>query len=215
MVRGKVKICSNCNWWWFFSSQVMSDFATPCTAACQASFVPRIFWSLPKFMSIASVKSPNHCILRHPLHLPSVFPSIRFFSSESAVHIRWPNVRASTSASASLMNIQGWLSLRLAGLILLSKKLLELMVVVLLLLSHFSRVWLCVTPSLGFSRQEHRSGLPFPSPMHESEKWKWSRSVMSDSSRPHGLHPTRLLPPGDFPGKSTGVGCHCLLHWWW
>ena len=47
--------------------------------------------------------------------------------------------------------------------------------------------------SLGFSRQEHWSGLPFPSPMHESEKWKWSRSVMSDSSRPHGLRPTRLL----------------------
>ena len=66
-------------------------------------------------------------------------------------------------------------------------------------------------PSLGFSRQEHWSGLPFPSPMHESEKWKWSRSVMSDSSRPHGLQPTRLLHPWDFPGRSTGVGCHCLL----
>ena len=35
---------------------------------------------------------------------------------------------------------------------------------------------------------------------------------MSDSSRPHGLQPTRLLHPWDFPGKSTGVGCHCLLH---
>ena len=42
-------------------------------------------------------------------------------------------------------------------------------------------------------------------------KWKWSRSVVSDSSRPHGLQPTRLLLPWDFPGKSTGVGCHCLL----
>ena len=42
-------------------------------------------------------------------------------------------------------------------------------------------------------------------------KWKWSRSVVSDSSRPHGLQPTRLLRPWDFPGKSTGVGCHCLL----
>ena len=60
----------------------------------------------------------------------------------------------------------------------------------LLLLSRFSRVRLCATPktaahqappSLGFSRQEHWSGLPFPSPMHESEKWKWSRSVVSDS----------------------------------
>ena len=38
--------------------------------------------------------------------------------------------------------------------------------------------------------------------------WKWSRSVMSDSQRPHGLQPTRLLHPWDFPGKSTGVGCH-------
>ena len=66
-------------------------------------------------------------------------------------------------------------------------------------------------PSLGFSRQEHWSGLPFPSPMHESEKWKWSCSVMFDSSRPHGLQPTRLLRPWDFPGKRTGMGCHCLL----
>ena len=69
-------------------------------------------------------------------------------------------------------------------------------------------------PSLGFSRQEHWSGLPFPSPMHESEKWKWSHSVVSDSSWPHGLKPTRLLHPWDFPGKSTGVGCHCLLRSW-
>ena len=48
--------------------------------------------------------------------------------------------------------------------------------------------------------------------MHESEKWKWSRSVVSDPQRPHGLQPTRLLCPGDVPGKSNGLGCHCLLH---
>ena len=78
----------------------------------------------------------------------------------------------------------------------------------LLPLSRFSCLQLCVTPemaahqasqSLGFSRQEHWSGLPFPSPMHESEKWKWSRSVVSNSSRPQGLQPTRLLHPWDFP----------------
>ena len=60
----------------------------------------------------------------------------------------------------------------------------------LLLLSRFSPVQLCATPqtaaheappSLGFSRQEHWSGLPFPSPMHESEKWKGSHSVVSNS----------------------------------
>ena len=58
------------------------------------------------------------------------------------------------------------------------------------------------SPSLGFSRQEHWSGLPFPSPMHESEKWKWSCSVMPDSQRLHGLQPTRLLCPWNLPGKS-------------
>ena len=61
-------------------------------------------------------------------------------------------------------------------------------------------------PSLGFSRQEHWSGLPFPSPMHESEKWKWSRSVVSDSSDPmdcslpgfsvHGIFQARVLEWG-------------------
>ena len=89
-----------------------------------------------------------------------------------------------------------------------------------LLLSHFSRVRVCATPetaahqappSLGFSRQEYWSGLPFPSPMHESEKWKWSHSVMSNPQWSHRLQPSRLLRPWDFPGKSTGVGCHCLL----
>ena len=47
--------------------------------------------------------------------------------------------------------------------------------------------------------------------MQESEKWKWSCSVVSDSVRPHRGQTTRLLHPWDFPGKSTGVGCHCLL----
>ena len=83
----------------------------------------------------------------------------------------------------------------------------KLMSLLLLLLSHVSRVRLCATPqiaayqappSLGFSRQEHWSGLPFPSPMHESEKWKWGRSVVSDPQQPHGLLPSRLLHPWDF-----------------
>ena len=94
------------------------------------------------------------------------------------------------------------------------------MLLLLLLLTRSSCVQLYATlytaahqapPSLGFSRQEHWSGLPFPSPMHESEKWKWSHPVISDSLRPHGLQPTTFLHPWDFPGKSTGVGCHRLL----
>ena len=67
------------------------------------------------------------------------------------------------------------------------------------------------SPSLGFSRQEDWSGLPFPSPTHESEKWKWSHSVVSDSVQPHRQQRTRLHHPWDSLGKKTGVGCHFLL----
>ena len=67
----------------------------------------------------------------------------------------------------------------------------------------------------GLSRQEHWSGLLFPSPMHESEKWKGSHSVLSIYSWPHGLQPTRLLRPCDWPGKSNGVGCHHLHIYIW
>ena len=78
----------------------------------------------------------------------------------------------------------------------------QMLICSMLLLSRFSHVPICVTPetaahqtplSLGFSRWEHWSGLSFPSPMHKSEKGKWSRSVVSDSWWPHGLQPTRLL----------------------
>ena len=89
----------------------------------------------------------------------------------------------------------------------------------LLLLSRFSRVRLCAThrrqptrlPRPFDCQARNWSGLPFPSPMHENEKWKWSRSVVSDSSRPHALQPTRFPRPWGFPGKSPGMGCHCLL----
>ena len=56
-------------------------------------------------------------------------------------------------------------------------------------------------PSLGFSRQEHWNGWPFSSPTQESEKWEWSRSVVSDCVRPHGLQPTRLLHPWIFQAR--------------
>ena len=70
-----------------FSCQVMS----PKTAACQASLSLTIFWSLPQFMSIALVMPSSHLIHCRPLVLlPSIFPSIRVFSNESALRIRWP-----------------------------------------------------------------------------------------------------------------------------
>ena len=66
-------------------------FATPCTAAHQASLPITNFWSLLKLMSIVSVMPSNYLILCHPLLLPpSIFLSIRVFSNESVLHIRWP-----------------------------------------------------------------------------------------------------------------------------
>ena len=66
-------------------------FATPWTAARQASLSFAISWSLLKLMFIESVMPSNHLILCHPfVLLPSVFPSIRVFSNELAPYIRWP-----------------------------------------------------------------------------------------------------------------------------
>ena len=66
-------------------------FATPWTAACQASLPITNSWSTPKSMSIESVMQSKHLILCHPLLLlPSIFPSIRVFADESALRIRWP-----------------------------------------------------------------------------------------------------------------------------
>ena len=76
-----------------FSSvpQSCPTFVTPWTAGPQASLSITNFWSLFKLTSIESVMPSNHLILCHPLFLlPSVFPSIRVFSNESALHIRWP-----------------------------------------------------------------------------------------------------------------------------
>ena len=78
----------------FSSVQLLSRvwlFATPWTAAHQASLSVTNSWSPPKPMSIESLMPSNHLILCHPLLLlPSIFPSIRVFSNESALHIRWP-----------------------------------------------------------------------------------------------------------------------------
>ena len=73
------------------SVQSLSLFATPWTAACQASLSITNSWSLLKLLPIDSVMPSNHLILCHPLLLlPSIFPSIRVFSNESVLHIRWP-----------------------------------------------------------------------------------------------------------------------------
>ena len=92
-------------------------------AACQASMSFTISWNLLKFMSIVSVMPSNHLTLCQPLLLlPSIFFSIRVFSNESVLPIRWPKYWSfSPSASVLAMNIQGWFHLGLTDLISLSK----------------------------------------------------------------------------------------------
>ena len=98
-----------------FSRSVVSDSATPRTAAHQSlSFT--ISWSLLKLMSIESAMPSNNLVLCHPLLLlPSIFPTIRGFSNESALASGGWNIGA--SASVLPMNIQDWFPLRLTGLI--------------------------------------------------------------------------------------------------
>ena len=118
-------------WLYFFNIQFSSVqslshvwlFVTPWTAAHQASLSITNSRSLLKFISIESVKPSNHLILCHPLLLlPSISPSIRVFSNESVLSIRWPNIGVSASTSVLPMNIQDWFPLGLTGWISLQSK---------------------------------------------------------------------------------------------
>ena len=94
-------------------------FVTPWTAACQASLSITKSWSPHKPMSIVSVMPSNHLILCHPVFLlPSIFPSIRVFSNESALCIRWPkywsfsfNISPSIEHSGLISFRMDWLDL--------------------------------------------------------------------------------------------------------
>ena len=135
-----------------------------------------LYWRLTD-----SLNSPgDNCSQIRSWQLP-IFLSLCIFEcfKLAGIYIRVFGCSSSLKTSRKLRNVNQYLLLRTSTWQLW-----------LLLLSHFSRLRLCVTPqmaahqappSLGFFRQEHWSGLPFPSPMHESEKFKWSRSVISNS----------------------------------
>ena len=98
--------------WWFsvqFSHSVVSDSATLWTAACQSNS-----WSLLKLMSIESVMPSNHLILCHPLLFPpSIFPSIRVFSNESVLRIRWPKYSSFSFSISPSNEYSGLISFRM------------------------------------------------------------------------------------------------------
>ena len=96
-------------------------FATPWTAAHQASLSITNFWSLLKLMSIESVMPSNHFILCRPLLLlPSVFPSIRVFSNESVLRIRWPKYCSFSFSNSPFNEYSGLISFRIDRLDLLA-----------------------------------------------------------------------------------------------
>ena len=102
-----------------FSHSAMSNSATPWTTACQASLSITNSRSLLKLMSVESVMPSNHLILCHPLLLlPSISPSVRVFSNESALSIRWPrywrfsfNISPSNEHSGLISFRMDWLDL--------------------------------------------------------------------------------------------------------
>ena len=107
----------------FSSVQSLSHvrlFVTPWTTACQASLSIINSRSLLKLMSIESVMPSNHLILCGPLLLPSVFPSLRVFSNESVLHIRWPKYWSCSFSISSSNEYSGLISFRIDWLDLLA-----------------------------------------------------------------------------------------------
>ena len=110
----------------FSSVQSLSQvrlFATPWTTVCQASLSITNSQSPPKPTSIESVMPSNHLILCHPLlFLPLVFPSIRVFTNESALRIRWPKYWSFSFNISPPVNTQDWSPLGWTGWISLQSK---------------------------------------------------------------------------------------------
>ena len=123
--EGNAKECSNYCTIALISVQFrcVRLFATPWTAACQDSLSFTNSRSLLKLMSTESVMPSNHLILCCPLLLlPSILPSIRGFSSESVLHIRWPKYWSFSFSISPSKNIEDWFPLGLNGLIALLSK---------------------------------------------------------------------------------------------
>ena len=99
----------------------MTPWSQPWTAACRGSLSITNSWSLLRLMSIESVMPSNHLILCCPLLvLPSIFPSIRVFSNESVLHIRWPKYWSFSFSISPSSEYSGLISFRMDWLDLLA-----------------------------------------------------------------------------------------------
>ena len=164
-------------------------FATPWTAAPQAPLSFTMSQSLLKLMSIESVMPSSRLILCRPLLLLfSVFPSIKVFSSESALHIRWPKYWSFSFSISPSNEYSGLISFRMDWLDLLA-----------------------VQGALKSLLQHHSSKASVLQLMVQFSCACALSHFVSDSLQPYGPQPTRLPCPWNSPGKNTGVGCHFFL----
>ena len=162
-----------------------------------ASLVPQHFWpALALLLTWSALQKCNHGLIwsgllfRAHLHWP---PFECFWVVDANNLLSWFSAKSLKNYFLRVTDVENKLKVtrRARGRGGINWKTgVDIYTLLLLLLSRCSRVRLCATPqtaahqappSLGFSRQELWSGLPFPSPVHESEKWNWSRSVVSDS----------------------------------
>ena len=170
-------LCGCFNWpFWHLTVQL-----------CPAQYLTIAFHDV---MKIASKSHPKTDPIQYTIIVVYYYVSLWFIWSHSTMPLFIPpkfyHLELTTYRKGMMIGVRlFWILALLLTLLLL------------LLLSRFSRVRLCATPqtaahqtppSLGFSRQEHWSGLPFPSPMHETEKWKGSLK----SQRIHGPWPPYL-----------------------
>ena len=185
----------------------MSDSVTPWTAAHQASLSITNSRRLLKLMSVESMMPSYHLILYHPLLLlPSIFPGIRVFSSESVLSIRWPKYWSFSFSISSSSEYLGLISFRIDFLDLAVQGTLKS-----LLQLHSSKA--SIFPCSAFFMVQLSYLYMTTGKIISLTRWTFvgkvmsllfnmlSRFSMSDSVRPHGLQPTRFLRPWDFPGE--------------
>ena len=156
-------------------------FATPWTAVRQASLSFTISWS--SLMSIEAVMPSNYLILCHPLLLPSIFPSIKAFSNEVALHFRWPKYWSFSFSISPSNKYSRLISFRIDWF-----ELLAVPGTLKSLLQHQSSKASIPWHSAFFMIQLSQPWLnKWSNICQYIWKWKWSCSVVSDSLQTHGL----------------------------
>ena len=171
--------------------------ATPWTAACQASLSFTISWSLLKLMFIESVLSSDHLILCLPLLLtPSIFPSIKVFSNELAVHSRWPKCWSFSFSISPSNEYSGLISFRIDWFDLLAVQ-----GTLQSLLRHHSSMTsiLCML--------EYETGWARQCTSKVFREWYFKKKLWSGVKKSMSLRELKKLcaPPPPFTCKSSGI----------